>query len=103
MSNFKAGDKVVCVDDSPAKCPTIKGHACPCARGGVYCVRDTLTDANGTEGIWLVGIFIKGAFSDDVPIISSRFRLVSEVKLILSAVHKNAIGKEVETHTVAQP
>lgn len=101
--NFKAGDKVVCVDDSIGKW---SGRPLPIVKGEVYCVRASCGPDNGYESasVLLVGIYLgTGNIGLELSLYSDRFRLVSEVKLIMEAVRKNAIGKEVETHTVAQP
>ncbi len=51
---FQIGDKVVCVDDSPARYP---GR--PLVRGGVYCVLDIWPSSNA-PGVWSVEVYGDG-------------------------------------------
>jgi hypothetical protein len=79
--NFQVGDKVVCVDDSPPK------NTCDCQvgknqlrKGAVYVVRGTVNIGGG--GIYLVGIWSITCrdYSIEHPFISSRFRLLSDLR-----------------------
>ncbi len=91
--NFKAGDKVVCVDDSPgSNYPDIP---IPFSKGEIHCVESLHLDG---DACYLVGVhtaLLPPLSPIRVSWFNSRFRLVSEVKLIMEAVRHNHIGKEV--------
>jgi len=88
---FKAGDKVVCVDGSPGR---VTGKR-ELKKGDVYCVRECQAFPNGV-GVRLSGITLPDVCGTEPWFHANRFRLVSEVKMILALYKTEAIGKEVE-------
>lgn len=91
MSNFKAGDKVVVIDDSGINL------AKPIRKGDIHCIRGCRF-VSGSWGVTLVGVENKWntAWGVEQGYLASRFRLVSEVKLIMSAVRESKKPETVE-------
>jgi len=80
--SFKPNDKVVCIDDSPARtCPELR----PLSRGLIYCVEalDTRTP--------ILGLILSGVPSTEPHIgwIADRFRKVSDVQAENREARKN--------------
>lgn len=76
---MKAGDKVVCVDDSPCKCGLCGGIKFPSAKNQVSVIRKNGQMA-GIECIWLIGITVPHGTHSDAGINPARFRLLDELK-----------------------
>lgn len=85
--NFKAGDKVVCVDDRPHTVTELSGLPIGIEKGKVCCVSYAET-WKGSFGISLIDIHLPPYPSGgEFLYLSSRFRLVSEVQLCVQAVN----------------
>lgn len=75
---MKIGDKVVCVDDSPCKCPGIYCNgAMPVKRNGVFVI-EGLFISSGILFIILFGVAAQSGHLRGVN--ASRFRLLDDMK-----------------------
>jgi hypothetical protein len=86
MNNMNTSDKVVCIDDGPCKCC---GHPVPVLKGQVYTVEFVFEASACNElrtflAVVLVGV--PASFGHRRGIGAWRFRTLSEVQMIVSAV-----------------
>lgn len=80
---FQINDKVVCVDDTPARGKNpYRGASLPIKHGVIYVVRGMATSpANGSVGLHLVGIhFPSNREGLEYGFMPERFRKLSEIQ-----------------------
>lgn len=76
---MKAGDKVVCVDDSPSRCHCCFGEDVGLRNGAIYVVSSVGISQWGRPHVSLVGLGI-GPKHKTVGFAIARFRLLDEMR-----------------------
>jgi hypothetical protein len=95
---MKIGDKVVCIDDSPSKCPCCLGKDTGLVKNQVYVIQNFEIDSRKNLSLALIGIQPKcHSFSDLKGFLSIRFRPLEDIKEIAAAKNSTTQTEVAET------